>query len=218
MELFTDSPVFDNIGFGQLVVRLIINTLVVGFIIHRLYYNKSRRRDFYFTFTLIALSIFLMIFLLGSININVGFALGLFAIFGIIRYRTETVPIREMTYLFAIIAISVINALSMELSYVELAFTNLVFIAGIWFLEGTRWLKHIPTKLILYDKISLVTPDKREELIKDLEIRTGLTILSVEIGHIDFLRDSAIIKIYYKPDSAEVNTIDNITKIKNEDY
>lgn len=218
MELFTDSPVFDNIGFGQLVVRLIINTLVVGFIIHRLYYNKSRRRDFYFTFTLIALSIFLMIFLLGSININVGFALGLFAIFGIIRYRTETVPIREMTYLFAIIAISVINALSMELSYVELAFTNLVFIAGIWFLEGNRWLKHIPTKLILYDKISLVTPDKREELIKDLEIRTGLTILSVEIGHIDFLRDSAIIKIYYKPDSAEVNTIDNITKIKNEDY
>ncbi len=218
MELFTDSPVFDNIGFGQLVVRLIINTLVVGFIIHRLYYNKSRRRDFYFTFTLIALSIFLMIFLLGSININVGFALGLFAIFGIIRYRTETVPIREMTYLFAIIAISVINALSMELSYVELAFTNLVFIAGIWFLEGNRWLKHIPTKLILYDKISLVTPDKREELIKDLEIRTGLSILSVEIGHIDFLRDSAIIKIYYKSDSAEVNTIDNITKIKNEEY
>lgn len=218
MELFTDSPVFDSIGFGQLVIRLIINTLVVGFIIHRLYYNKSRRRDYYFTFTLIALSIFLMIFLLGSININVGFALGLFAIFGIIRYRTETVPIREMTYLFAIIAISVINALAMELSYVEIAFANLVFIAGIWILEGNRWLKHIPTKLILYDKISLVTPEKREELIKDLEIRTGLTILSLEIGHIDFLRDSAIIKIYYKSDSCEVNTIDNITKIRNEEF
>ena len=217
MELFTDSPVFDSVGFGQLVIRLIINTLVVGFIIHKLYYTKSKRRDYYFTFTLIGLSIFLMIFLLGSVKIKVGFALGLFAIFGIIRYRTESVPIREMTYLFAIIAISVINALALELSYAELGFTNVVFIICIWILEGNRWLKHIPSKLIMYDKIALITPDKRGEMIMDLERRTGLKILKIEVGHIDFLKDSAIVKIFYMPDSEEINTIDNLTKIRNEE-
>ncbi len=217
MELFTDSPVFDSVGFGQLVIRLIINTLVVGFIIHKLYYTKSKRRDYYFTFTLIGLSIFLMIFLLGSVKIKVGFALGLFAIFGIIRYRTESVPIREMTYLFAIIAISVINALALELSYAELGFTNIVFIICIWILEGNRWLKHIPSKLIMYDKIALITPDKRGEMIMDLERRTGLKILKIEVGHIDFLKDSAIVKIFYLPDSEEINTIDNLTKIRNEE-
>jgi len=217
MELFTDSPVFDSVGFGQLVVRLIINTLVVGFIIHRLYYTKSKRRDYYFTFTLIGLSIFLMIFLLGSVKIKVGFALGLFAIFGIIRYRTESVPIREMTYLFAIIAISVINALALELSYAELGFTNVVFIIFIWILEGNRWLRHIPSKLILYDKITLITPDRRGEMIMDLERRTGLKILRVEIGHIDFLKDSAIVKIFYMPESVEINTIENITKIRSDE-
>jgi hypothetical protein len=218
MDLFNDSPVFDSAGFGQLLIHLLINLAVVGIIIHLLYYPRSKRRDYYFTFTLIGISIFLMIFLLGSVKIKVGFALGLFAIFGIIRYRTEQVPIREMTYLFAIIAISVINALAIDLSYGELAFTNLVFIIAIWILEGNKWLSHIPSKLILYDKISLITPDKREELKADLEKRTGLTIVRIEIGHIDFLRDSAILKIYYKPETSDINTIDNITKIRNDEY
>ncbi len=216
MDLFNDSPVFDSSGFGQLLSHFVLNLVVVGIIIHLLYYRKSRRRDYYFTFSLIGISIFLMIFLLGSVKIKVGFALGLFAIFGIIRYRTESVPIREMTYLFAIIAISVINALAVDLSYVELGFTNLSFIVAIWILESTRWLRHIPTKLILYDKISLITPDKETELRQDLEQRTGLKIIRIEIGYIDFLRDSAIIKIYYEAISDEINTIDNLTKIRNE--
>jgi hypothetical protein len=211
-----DTPLYDSVGFGLLAAHFLLNLLVVGIIIHFLYYPKNRRRDYYFTFTLIGISIFLMIFLLGSVKIKIGFALGLFAIFGIIRYRTESVPIREMTYLFAIISISVINALAIEISYVELAATNLIFIVSIWVLESNRWLKHISYKLVLYDKINLITPDKSKELMADLKKRTGLDIIKIEIGHIDFLKDAAYLKIFYEPLSDEVNTVDTLTKFPRE--
>lgn len=109
-----ETPLMDSAGFLELLLRFCFNLLVVSCIIHLFYYPKSKRRDYYFTFTLISISIFLMIFLLGSVKLKIGFALGLFAIFGIIRYRTESMPVREMTYLFVIIAISVINALAVE--------------------------------------------------------------------------------------------------------
>ena len=142
--------------------------------------------------------------------------LGLFAIFGIIRYRTESMPVREMTYLFVIIAISVINALSVQLSYAELTATNLLFILCIWLCESNRWLKHISCKLVQYDRIELITPQRRAELIMDLENRTGLSITKVEVGHIDFLRDAAILKVYYEPESEEINTIDTLRRIPRE--
>ena len=114
---FMETPLIDAAGFMELILRFVLNMVVVVAIIRFFYYPKSRRRDYFFTFTLISISIFLMIFLLGSVKLKIGFALGLFAIFGIIRYRTESMPVREMTYLFVIIAISVINALSVQLSY-----------------------------------------------------------------------------------------------------
>ncbi len=212
-----ESPLYDRIGLLQLIVRFLLNALVIGLIIHRFYYPKSKRRDYYFTFTLISISIFLMIFLLGSIKLKVGFALGLFAIFGIIRYRTESVPIREMTYLFVIIAISVINALGIDISYIELVVTNLIFILCIWICESNRWMKHVSCKWVQYDRIELIRPQRYEELIADLSERTGLEILKVEVGHIDFLRDSAVVKIYYQPVCEEINTIDTLTRIPRED-
>ena len=112
---FMETPLIDAAGFMELILRFVLNMVVVVAIIRFFYYPKSRRRDYFFTFTLISISIFLMIFLLGSVKLKIGFALGLFAIFGIIRYRTESMPVREMTYLFVIIAISVINALSVQL-------------------------------------------------------------------------------------------------------
>ena len=121
---FMETPLIDAAGFMELILRFVLNMVVVVAIIRFFYYPKSRRRDYFFTFTLISISIFLMIFLLGSVKLKIGFALGLFAIFGIIRYRTESMPVREMTYLFVIIAISVINALSVQLSYAELTATN----------------------------------------------------------------------------------------------
>ena len=123
---FMETPLIDAAGFMELILRFVLNMVVVVAIIRFFYYPKSRRRDYFFTFTLISISIFLMIFLLGSVKLKIGFALGLFAIFGIIRYRTESMPVREMTYLFVIIAISVINALSVQLSYAELTATNLL--------------------------------------------------------------------------------------------
>ena len=136
---FMETPLIDAAGFMELILRFVLNMVVVVAIIRFFYYPKSRRRDYFFTFTLISISIFLMIFLLGSVKLKIGFALGLFAIFGIIRYRTESMPVREMTYLFVIIAISVINALSVQLSYAELTATNLLFILCIWLCESNRW-------------------------------------------------------------------------------
>ena len=215
-DLLSETPLIDMADLWQLLFRFVFNFIVVGIIIHFFYYPKSKRRDYYFTFTLISISVFFLIFLLGSVKLKIGFALGIFAIFGIIRYRTESVPIREMTYLFTITALSVINALSIQVGLTEILVTNAIFLLVTCLLESERWLKHTSSKLILYDRIQLITPDKREELIADLSARTGLHIQKIEIGHIDFLRDAAFIKVYYESDSRETNTVDHLTKFPKE--
>ncbi len=211
-----DTPLLGDLGILQLLVRFAFNAAVVFAIIRFFYYPKSRRRDYFFTFTLISISIFLMIFLLGSVKIKVGFALGLFAIFGIIRYRTESMPVREMTYLFVIIAISVINALAVEVSYLELIGTNLLFVLSVWFCESNRSVKHTACKLVLYDRIDLIKPECEAQLIDDLCQRTGLNILRIEVGHVDFLRDAAMIKVFYEPLTNETNTVDTLLKFPRE--
>lgn len=212
-----DNGFMDFPGFTELLIRFLLNMLVVWCVIRFFYYPKSQRRDYFFTFTLISISIFLMIFLLGSVKLKIGFALGLFAIFGIIRYRTESMPVREMTYLFVIIAISVINALAVEISSAELGCTNLLFVLCVWLCESNRWLKHISCKLIQYDRIELIQPQRRAELINDLRSRTGLDITKVEVGHIDFLRDSAMLKVYYNPEGEDINTVDSQTRLPREE-
>ncbi len=200
-------------GLFLLIVRYLFNLLTTGIIIWFFYYKKTQRRDYLFTFFMVSTTIFLMIFLLDSVKIQVGFALGLFAIFGILRYRTDTLPVREMTYLFAIIGISVINALSNhKVSLLELIMTNLIFIVVFWILETTRIVKHTASKLVIYERIDLIIPSKREEMLNDLHSRTGLQIVNVEIGQIDFLKDIAYIKVYYNNDN-RVNTADNIVKV-----
>lgn len=215
MELM-DTPIMDVFSFAQLLLRFSFNLLMVWLIIHWLYYPRCKRRDYYFTFLMISVSIFFLIFLLGSVKIKVGFALGLFAIFGIIRYRTESMPVREMTYLFVIIAMSVINALAVTISYSELFMTNLLFAVCIWICESNRYLKHVSCKHIQYDKVDLIVPEKRAELIADIEKRVGLKVLRIEVGAIDFLRDMAMVKVYYEPNSDEINTIDSTIKIPKE--
>ena len=194
----------------ELLIRFVLNTAVIALIVRVFYYPKSKRRDYFFTFILISISVFLLIFLMGGVKLKIGFALGLFAIFGIIRYRTESVPIREMTYLFLIIAVSAINGLATSISYVELLATNLLFIISIWALESNRWVRHVASKLVLYDNIRLITPEHEEELIEDLKKRTGLNILRVEVGAIDFSKDTAMVKVYYEPLSNEINSVDNV--------
>jgi len=210
---FMGIPLFHDEALFQLMIRFGFNILICWIIIRYFYYRKSGRRDFLFTFTLFAVTIFLLIFLLDSVKLQIGMALGLFAIFGIIRYRTEQVSIREMTYLFVIIGISVINGLAMTISYSELLLTNLIFIAAIAIMESSRFIRHTSSKIILYEKINLIKPENYEEMKADLENRTGLKIIRVEVGHIDFLRDVAFLKIYYRPEGNEPNSIDSITRL-----
>jgi len=191
---------FDPAGFGELALRFLLMMVFIWGIVYFLYYRKSHRRDYFFTFILLSVSVFFLIYLLGSVKVKIGFALGLFAIFGILRYRTETIPVREMTYMFSVIALSVINALADNLSIVELLVPNLCIMVAIGLFEHFVLRRDISSKLINYDRIALITPDKREELLQDLRQRTGLNVFNVAIGSIDFLKDSAIIKIYYEND------------------
>ena len=135
-----------------------------------------------------------------------------FAIFGILRYRTDAMPIREMTYLFSIIGISVINALAKNVSYIELGLTNAIVIGVSWLMESTRVLKHVSCKLVVYEKIEMILPERKADLIVDLKQRTGLEVTNVEIGSVDFLKDVAYLKVFYI--SCEVNTVDNIIRIR----
>ena len=152
------------------------------------------------------------------LDIQTGFVLGLFAIFGMIRYRTETVPIREMNYMFLIIAVSVINSLSLKadgLSWYLLLFANIAIILMALCFEAWQVRKRTSTKIILYEKIENIKPENRAALIADLEERTGLKVLDIEIGHIDFLRDVAYIKMTYPLEKGKINnSIDQITKFK----
>ena len=214
---FLGIPLFDAQSLLQLLLRFSFNMVVCWVIIHFLYYRKSGRRDYYFTFMLFSVTIFLLIFLLDNVRLQMGFALGLFAIFGMIRYRTETVPIREMTYLFMIIGISVINGLAMTVSYVEIVCTNLLFVLITLFLERRR-LKHTACKLVLYDKIQLIVPEKEPELLDDLKLRTGLDITRIEIENIDFLRDVAYIKVYYSPINQDTCTGERMTGIRPQEF
>ncbi len=205
---------FSTTDLWELLIRFAFNALIVTCIIHLLYYPKSKRKDYYFTFSLISVSIFFLIYLLGGVKLKVGFALGLFAIFGIIRYRTESMPVREMTYLFVIIAISVINALASHLMQALVA--NVLFVGWIWICESSNWIKHVACKLVLYDRPELTAPAKYDEMLADLEKRTGLNIQRIEVGHIDFLRDTAMLKIYYVPTVEGQNTVDNVVKFPKE--
>lgn len=211
---FLGIPLFDGPGLWNLLLRFAFNLLVCWVITHCFYYRKSHRRDYYFTFLLFSVVIYLLLFSLQNLSIEIGFALGLFAIFGMIRYRTTTVPVREMTYLFVIIGVSIINGFSMATSYATLVVANLLVILVCWLLESIGLTRREATKIILYEKIALIHPNRREELLADLRQRTGLDILGVQVGSIDFLKDTAYLKVTYRPSDGLPNDIDMITKFK----
>ena len=197
---------FFDLSYDFMVMfsRLLINVLATWIIIDRLYYRKSHRRDFYFTFMLIPIAIFFIVFFMifvledmkGKTSMGVG--IGLFGIFSIMRYRTDTMPVREMTYLFVITAVSLVNAVSVGAPLFEVILTNVIIILAVWLCE--RRLKTRPTRIIQYDRIELITPERRPELIADLEKRLGVKVVKVDIGAIDFLRDMAMIRVSYEGD------------------
>lgn len=200
-DRFLGMEFFDYEATLKLLFRLIFNFGFVFILVRMIYYPSAKRKDFLFTYMLISLSIFLLCFMLENVKLDLAFALGLFAIFGIIRYRTDPIPIKEMTYLFIVIAVSVMNALvNKKISYLELVVANSAIIGITYGLEKVWLLRHESFKIVLYENIELIKSGQREELQKDLEERTGIKINRVEIGRIDFLRDTALLKIYFYED------------------
>ena len=201
---FLGAPLFDAKDFWKLIVKTVFNLTVITIIVRYIYYPITKNKDYLFTYFLISLTVFLLCILLDNVKLQLGFALGLFAIFGIIRYRTDPIPIKEMTYLFLVIGISVVNALSnKKITHADLLFANSIIIFVAYGLERLWLLKHETRKNITYEKIELIVPEKREELLEDLRKRTGIDIIRVEVRRIDFLRDTANIRIFYYEGNSE---------------
>jgi len=230
VQTITDALMTTGQKVAELGIRFAMNLLVCWLLVHFFYYRKSQRRDYYFTFIIFSSAMLTLLYIMGNVEVGVGLTLGLFAIFGVIRYRTETVPIREMTYLFVIIALAAVNGLAPLYHVVDvstaphyalswgnvgvMALVNLLIVLLIWILEGDRLVKHTTTKLVLYDRIELIVPEKREELIADLEKRLGVKVDNVEVGHVDFLKDAAYIKVFYRLEKGETNSVNTLTRAK----
>ena len=231
IQSITDAMMTTTQSLTELAIRFFLNLLVCWVIVGLFYYRKSRRRDYYFTFMVFSTAMLMLLYIMGNVEVGVGLTLGLFAIFGVIRYRTETVPIREMTYLFVIIAIAAMNGLaplyriagaSSDTPHYALngsallvtVLSNFLVVGLIWVLESEKLLHHTSTKLVLYDRIELIVPERRAELIADLEKRIGVKVDNLEVGHVDFLKDAAFIKIYYTLGKDETGSIDQITRAK----
>ena len=230
VQTITDAMMTTAQKVGELGIRFAINLLVCWILVHFFYYRKSRRRDYYFTFMIFSSAMLTLLYIMGNVEVGVGLTLGLFAIFGVIRYRTETVPIREMTYLFVIIALAAVNGLAPLYQIADLAtaphyvlswgnvgvmaLVNALIVLLVWVLESEHLVKHTTTKLVLYDRIELIVPEKREDLIADLEKRLGVKVDNVEIGHVDFLKDAAFIKVFYRLGKGVSNSVNTVTRAK----
>lgn len=218
MEQITSSELF---GLFNALLRFAICFVVNWIIVDKLYYRKCKRNDFYFTFMLVSVAVYFLVSIMMNMKSDratLGIGLGLFGVFSIMRYRTDSMPVREMTYLFVIICLSVIHAMvdlesvfAQSLSgYIGILIIDLIVLSAIVLFERRLTVKS--TKLIQYDRPELVKPEKRQELIADLEERTGLKILSVEVGGIDFLKDAVVLRITYEGPGS--NDVDKLFQVK----
>ena len=195
----------------SLTVQFIFNMVICSILVWLFYYPKSHNKGFSVTFMLFSAVVFLLLYFMGGVSLDITVGLGLFMIFGIMRYRTEMVPIREMTYLFVTIATAVINGINTINDSLILANALLiVLLAAVEYVIGR---KREVSKLICFERIELIRPERREELIADLESRLGHKIKRVEVGNVDFLRDVAFLKVYYTPANGEHPTSDDTMKI-----
>lgn len=197
MTEFLNIPLFDD-DFYKMAFRFVLNIVFLSIIIRWLYYSVAKRKEYLFTYYMIGIIVFFLCFTLKKYELDIGMALGLFAIFGIIRYRTDPIPIKEMTYLFVIIGVSVINSLAnQKMSYAEIVGANTAVVIALYIMEKLWVIKSLTSKKIKYEKIDNIKPEHYEVLKSDLEERTGLSIEEIEIGDIDFLKDETTLIIKY---------------------
>ena len=203
-DFFTLLAQFFTTGnFGRITLStFLINVVFVWIIIHFLYFRRSHRRDFYFTFMLLGITIYFLVYFMIYVledlkgKTGIGIGIGLFGIFSIMRYRTDAMPVREMTYLFVIIALALVNAIAEGVPMLELILTNVIVVVAVWSFELS--LKTKPTKYVQYDRMELIVPERRDELKADLEKRLGVKVIKLEVGSVDFIRDMAMIRIVYE--------------------
>lgn len=194
---------FEPGSFLRMVLRLMLNLGVTTVLVRLIYYPMTKRKDYMFTYMLVSVSIFFLCYLLSNVQLDLAFALGLFAIFGIIRYRTDAIPTKEMTYLFIVIGLAVMNSLVAGITVAEILLANGLIVGLAYGLERLWLLRHESFKIVLYERIELIKSGNRRALKADLEERTGIIINRVEVGRIDFLRDTALVKIYFYEDAQE---------------
>jgi hypothetical protein len=188
----------------ELLFKFGINLMVLFVLIRMIYFPIHRKKDYLFTYFLFNILIFFLCVLLNSVKLSIGFAFGLFAIFGVLRYRTEQISIKDMTYLFAVITIAVINSLaSKKVSIAELLFTDGMILLMTFALERIWLTRHEAMKDVIYERIDLIKPENRDGLLADLKQRLGVKVSRVEIGRIDLLRDTAQLRVYYYDDEQD---------------
>lgn len=207
--------IIDEEDFIELICRFAFNMLIIVWIVRYIYYPITKRKDYLFTYLLFSAVVFFLCHLLANVKLSMGFALGLFAVFGIIRYRTDPIEIKEMTYLFIVIGIALINALAnKKVSYTELIFTNFMLLFLTYGLEKLWLLKHEVRKNIIYENIELIKPDRHKEMMEDLRQRTGLDIHRFEIRRVDFLRDVANVRVYFFEKEGSASTYNELENNK----
>ena len=194
-------PILNEAILYTMLFRYLLNFIIVYIIVRKIYYPITNNKDYFFSFFLINTLIFFVCFLMNTSTLNLAVGFGLFAILAIFRYRTDEVPIKEMTYLFMVVILAVINAISTkEFSYSALFATNLIVVGLVWFMEKVWLVKYEASERVIYEKIELIHPSRREELIKDLRERTGFEIDRVRVGRIDLSTDTAQLEVFFKDD------------------
>lgn len=186
---------WDKLG-DKFFMRLFIDVIALTVLVRLVYFPIYRKKDFFFTFFLFNIVIFILTYLMNKVEMTIGAAFGLFAVFSLLRYRTENISEKDMTYLFIVIAMGLMTS-TIKGTYFETIVINAIVIAFAWLLDGNLLIKNEHAQNIRYEKIENIKPENEQLLISDLRERTGLNIHKVSIQEIDFLRDSAVIRVYY---------------------
>jgi hypothetical protein len=201
--------VFNSAEFWPTVLRFFYNFGIIFIIARLVYYRVSHRTDYFFTYLLVGSIVFLICNLLDAVRFEIGFALGLFAVFGIIRYRTAPIPIREMTFLFVVIGITVKNALiTAEVSLFQALFADLIIILITWGAQSFLLRNKLNRKTIIYNNMELLLPDRYVELLKDLSTMSGFPIEKAQVGRVDYIKGQARLRIFFYERNAPNNFSD----------
>ncbi len=198
-DYFNSSDFLKRDDFRLLLIRGVWNFLMTYILVRHIYFPLTKNKEYFFVYFVFSVIIFFLSYLMNSVKLSAGFGFGLFAVFAILRYRTDQIPIKEMTYLFIVITIAVINAVTIKkVSDLEVAFANVSIVALTYVMEKLWLVSYESSKLVDYERIELIKPENHGELLEDLQSRTGLPVYRFEILRIDFLRDTARLRVYYK--------------------